>query len=155
MFIKNLPPRAKKGRAEEEFSNNCPALNWRNRGRPTCGEASINSLGETASELQIRTFQRNNKYRQIFSLSKRKFIFTITFTLHKQVLKCPSLRSFARPLLFFAEGSFKWKNNRQSGQITRLFARNCQRKLLDLVTWCVLTLLKCPTTMHQKPPSLR
>ena len=110
------------------------------------------SLGETASELQIRTFQRNN---QIFSLSKRKFIFIITFTLHKQVLKCPSLRSFARPLLFFAEGSFKWKNNRQSGQITRLFARNCQRKLLDLVTWYVLTLLKCPTTMHQKPPSLR
>lgn len=44
MFIKNLPPRVKKGRAEEEFSNNCPALNWRNRGRPTCGEASINSL---------------------------------------------------------------------------------------------------------------
>ena len=110
------------------------------------------SLGETASELQIRTFQRNN---QIFSFSKRKFIFIITFTLHKQVLKCPSLRSFARPLLFFAEGSFKWKNNRQSGQITRLFARNCQRKLLDLVTWYVLTLLKCPTTMHQKPPSLR
>ena len=110
------------------------------------------SLGETASELQIRTFQRNN---QIFSLSKRKFIFIITFTLHKQVLKCPSLRSFARPRLFFAEGSFKWKNNRQSGQITRLFARNCQRKLLDLVTWYVLTLLKCPTTMHQKPPSLR